>query len=578
MVSMGKILDSLVMPFSTFSDKSQALFSEKSAKQTWSITSSKTLRPVGIIVVIGLSAFALAYFLKPALSRAYSAALHSDFANRLTKRIHDLFHGLFPAKPEKKAKSNEVELEKVEREKKIAQIEQEFQGTLTQIASDLKRDLLPDESVVSEKYKILSTFFTQLPQALSEQKKLELRTLINHVLIEKELRNKGKLLGKHEAEIDILKNLNIKPEEIPEYYDKECLYKVITAFITKELALHSNEQIQLSSGEIRKIISYYALKARLGAVGIKEEEKITKFQLFLNFEDYLGNLKVPQAAIKSMFEKIATNAAIQPKTKKSITECYEFLMSSFLRKKTKSCIRGGQEKFNTAGNLEDFARILEKKKNEIEKAFNEKIEKDTDSILEDPEVKFLLKWSKNLKQECYQGQSDANEVLGFGVCWAVVQRVESHSRAYPNLGPKDVFTGEIQSIDRVNQAKYAATITTNSEAPFEKTTLFDIKTENSPLNLELVEKNIKDQIRTIQASHGWLKLGIFDEEGGHAISLRLDKNHKKFWLLDANIGLFDFEDGNQTPEESIQECLECFKDLMTLLYPTKNQIVGSQRG
>ncbi len=201
----------------------------------------------------------------------------------------------------------------------------------------------------------------------------------------------------------------------------------------------------------------------------------------------------------------------------------------------------------------------------------------------DKKIEFFTKWGKNLKFEFVQGFEDRDSVLYKGVCLAFSQRLYFTALHQPDITVEELKK-EVQILpwDRFIQAAYL----TNSK-------MFGVREEEEPLYFrknKIVREVIFEALYIafkvdffdlftyhsdlLSKTAGWVEFDLSTLRGGHAFLVRWDSARKCYWVIDANIGLFCFENPSEIDVQSRINCVTFLKELISVFYPYAYRVKG----
>lgn len=476
---------------------------------------------------------------------------------------------------------------------KIFEAKREFDLLLKKVKTQAQQDLILDEKLIEQKFKI-DNLLKPLPPGEQKKRREELQKTINLAYINRELKNKGKLTSGERDERTLLSCLDYNVDEKSNYQNKDFVYHILEETVLLQM---QKEMYKGSLADIKQMLHQCALNARLKAAGLTTSLKVDKFQLIYSyFQTYKEELTKLADGINlnlsNDFPMDSHSLAVR-----ALSEKFEYKKSKLTNRTLKSFFKNKmlknqfQDELVTKEGLKD---LIERNKDHL-KLDDFRIH--CLELLKSPEqndlakeIAFFQKWGSYIKAEMIQGFEDDSEALGDGVCWAVCQRIRFKGQKNPDITPEEIAK-EIGVVpeDRYHQGAYAMKFhfINASQDPsnippsiknkgFDENQVFNMQYDPDELSLTSYFEKNKNKLAN---SAGWIRISLgiedFGETQGHSILVRYDAVRNRYWIVDPNVGFLCFE-GKSTPENEKKECLNCLKDLLATYYPLTYLLIGRQ--
>lgn len=499
-----------------------------------------------------------------------------------------------PDLTETKSTFEEFQQKQVEHRKEISQklkeiepknsneIEIDLILAIRNIAEEIRKSPIIDDRTINEK---IAGFFDLLnaegmEQTVQEEKSAELRSAIQQVLVARGLREKGFIVGNNLREIELLEKLGFKIDKLSPYRDSDLLYHIIVHVADAELSKCKDADIQTSKDPIKLRIKEIALRERLKTIEI-EGNKVQKFQAILDFDQV--ETEQGKANIKNIepdLSGINIDQGRYPRIYKTLREQFMIVNETFLDMYVTKYISSAlvkqyfrNENFSTVRFQDNLKKNFENSRRKFRKDIEDSAKLKEPSNMLYPLLNFFDKWASCLKHEVFQGINDLNDVLGDGVCYAFNLRIENESQLNPQLNAKELSEVDITKNDRANQAHYQLERVETRDVKSLGTTIHD------RINYDVADFNDKVAALRPQLDKtlGWFDLVIQTNTAAHAISMRIDEKNNKIWLLDANVGLFEFNTDESNFEYNVNSLMACYHELMKVYYRSFKKMTISQR-
>lgn len=495
--------------------------------------------------------------------------------------------------------------------------EEIFLQLLDKVKKAANLDLYLDEKHIEDKFEIGKVLSSLTPEE-EQQRREDLRKIINQAFVVRELKEKGKLTTGDREETFLLECLgyNVSQEDSP-YQNKQAIYEVIQHVVEKQL-LQENYKGSLSV--VKGVMQKTAIEARLNAAGICSTDQIERFQVAQKLLKDARNQLIDEAKKYSL--KVPTSFPLNSDSLNllALESHFEMYKQSVIEDFLKHMFGDShlQEAFRQE--TEDFEQLIRKRVTAQMVKNADKLAKKFDKPILSKELHFFGKWGENLHSEMVQGFGDEQAVLGEGICFGLCQNLQIDGIKNPHLSLEELIRrNPIGGAQRFFQGLYAGALKTEglhilpSEfahkqgveergvfSIIHRSGMIKIFKESTPSLVETspeVQKKIdisvnviaqqyqlndkdivissdgqfmedlKKEIKTrdLSASQGWLRLSL--SGAGHTIALRIDEKNQRVWLFDPNIGFFAFEKSEKSFTESRDQCLDCLKDVLDLYYP-----------
>lgn len=338
--------------------------------------------------------------------------------------------------------------------------EENFADLLKKVEEAANRDLLLDEAYIEDKFKIGEALSNFSPEQI-QQKREELRTVINRALAVRELKQQGKLATGESDEMLLLGFLEDKDSKKKPLYqdqDKEAIYDLIQYAITNL----KKEDYQNPVVDFKNILKRIAFQLRLNPayLNLTTALQIQKFELaqkmLKSVNERLSNLamkyplKLPDSfplkegspnlkLIQSRFEtykKGRTDSFVEDifrtaELRKAFSE--ETLSLEDFEKKVQQHIDD-----KIANNTKNLDRALNRQGLRYASSPAAHLVVEKNDIEVDKIILFFQKWGKDLTAEMVQGLEDVNEDLGEGVCYGLCQLLQIDSIKNPDLSLEEL--------------------------------------------------------------------------------------------------------------------------------------------
>lgn len=377
----------------------------------------------------------------------------------------------------------------------------------------------------------------------------------------------------------------------PAYQDKEAMHLAFKKMINTQL---KPEHLTRSNASFRQLLEDYALRSRLQAVEMTNELQVAKFKHALSLVQNTAKQLEETAKEASLTLPPSISPEIAPLAIQYLNEMFQQLKSQEIRKTLSNVfsLKIKDHFFDSNVDAISFEKDISKhvlSKGEKAKDFLQKRcekAKQNETVIQ--YMNLYAKWVPYLKAEMIQGFINSNEILDKGVCYALCFRLLEELQLKPE---EEGEKPSIQAIDRFRQALYKLKNQLNKtdkdivrEMPKEwldrsvfqkEQTLFDMVYDPEELDFNKRLTSSK-AVEGLKESNGWMAITMTMENGGHAVLMRLDQDRQKAWIFDPNMGLLCFEGDGKGFDQARSECLECFKNMCNVFYPTMYHIKVSQ--
>lgn len=462
---------------------------------------------------------------------------------------------------------------------------QSIDDLLKQIEEYANKDLILNDSCIEKQFKVQESLDSLSSEERVEKRK-KLQVIINKASLQREFSEKIKFKGPS-REKTLLKYLGI--EINGDYTNTEKVYDIFQQIVQVELQNEQNFTGSLDS--FRKNMNRLALQARLKAVNIVDCNQVDKFRVGLN-----ALWKVQKKLIDfSVGAKLSfsDNFPIEAPLAR------QYILQNFRGQKweiSEDVIEGYFHKdpsiekifSDESVNSDDFAKrlvdrfdFIDDESSSDKKKLMELYQDQSQHVK--GEIDFYSKWGTYLKKELIQGSEDDNEVLGYGVCYAICLRLQMLGQRQSDISAEDFSKHvKIHPIDRFRQAFVKTQKRFDPELDFglpenilkaqqfkNEDVLFQLEYDSEIKDLD---QTVKTNLDRLQQGNGWISLRLIGAH--HAILARFDEARNKFWLFDPNAGFFCFED--KAFDNAKTNCFEFLNDLIAHLYPTTSSLLAIQ--
>lgn len=385
-----------------------------------------------------------------------------------------------------------------------------------------------------------------------ETKKKILNQLLAREAVLREIRYNTHFRGS-KIEGSVVENLGF---DVKEFHKQQEAQKRIRETLEDILKHDDLPSVKL----LKKQIDKMAFKTRMEVAGVSSAQMPHIRTAIKEFSQF----KTRERAKAILFEKTFSESLdVQlPKARRLLEQWYRGgnqtaisdALNDVLKTNKDAILLGQKSLLDFPVHLDD---AFQKKEIDLEKA-----------------VKWFQKYQDTFVIEYAQGEDDASEALGDGVCAALGFRLARNTLFLPDEPPEALQLDRILPQDRMLQATYQVAKDLAIRFPPDVIARKGVKEKILFMaDKDNIQAAITAQMGLLGASNGGLQLGC----GGHATFMRLDHKRKMYLFMEPNFGTQVFKPKyKETPDEIALRMAECYAELYDWAYPTHSNLFGSQ--